>query len=308
MDVPYVPTTLSRLDVFQKPMKTTPNRHLNKSYFHDDIHVQLQKHILTEPVELHWHEFYELAFVLEGQGMNWVNGFPQRLKQGDMFLLTPADFHEIAPDSGTKLELYNLIFSQAMLTDDMVKLLFYQNEGHYAAFLTDDSFADVLFRFNSMMKEQQLHAAGRDIALSGDLNRLLLAWQRNRVHEDAKAEGIDKEEHRSFIYPSHPGIQKSLIYLQHHFRQSITLEDAAKQAHLSPNYFSEQFKKSTGISFQLYLQGLRLQFAHALLLTSQLPVTEICLISGFNTLTHFERVFRLHYGMSPREAQKDSAH
>ncbi|RTE09202.1 helix-turn-helix domain-containing protein [Paenibacillus whitsoniae] len=289
-------------------MKTTPNRLLNKTFFHDDVDVQLQKQVLTESFELHWHEFYELTFVLDGQGTNWVNGMPYSLKQGDFFLLTPADFHEIAPEPGTKLELYNLIFSQSMLSDEMVKLLFSQNDGHYATFLTGDSFADVLFRLNSMMKEQQFRSVGRDIALSGELNRLLLEWHRNRPPKTNLVEGIDKDQNRSFHSPSHPGIQKSLIYIQHHFRQSITLEEAAKQAHLSPNYFSEQFKKSTGISFQLYLQGLRLQFAHALLRTSQLPVTEVSLISGFNTLTHFERVFRLHYGKSPREAQKDSTY
>lgn len=287
-------------------MRTTPNRLLNKAFFHDDVHVQLNGHRLTEPFELHWHEFYELTYVLSGQGTNTVNGVPHVLKPGHLFLLTPADFHDIAPLAGTTLELYNLIFSQAMLSDEMVKLLFFQDCGRYAHFDDEKSFASVLFRFDSILSEQNDFASARHIAVQCELNRLLVEWHRHRnksISQDEVSES-EKTVQLSPMPPSHPGIQKSLIYIQHHFRHPLTLEEAAQQAHLSPNYFSEQFRKSTGISFQLYLQQLRLQFAHALLRTSALPVTEVSLISGFNTLTHFERVFRSRYGMTPREAQK----
>jgi AraC-like DNA-binding protein len=84
------------------------------------------------------------------------------------------------------------------------------------------------------------------------------------------------------------------------------LEDASKQARLAPNYFSDVFRRATGISFQHYLQELRISFARSLLRASSLPVTDICYASGFRTLTHFERVFKQKYGLTPRAYRQES--
>jgi transcriptional regulator GlxA family with amidase domain len=92
--------------------------------------------------------------------------------------------------------------------------------------------------------------------------------------------------------------------LEHHFREPITLKDIAESVSLSPSYFSDSFHKATGIPFQRYMQGLRLEFAYNLLRTSSLPVTAICFAAGFNTLTYFEKVFREKYGITPRMARK----
>ncbi|MNI01443.1 HTH-type transcriptional activator RhaS [compost metagenome] len=285
-------------------MSRTPNRLLNETFFSDTLQIRLIHAFLTEPYALHWHEFYELTFIVSGQGVNTVNGISYALKPGDLFLLTPADFHTISPEAGTTLELYNLIFSQHMLSDDMVKLLFSQEIGRYAHFHKKELYEGILFRFKSLVYEKDVLASGRDIAVQSELHRLLIEWHRHRCIYTAKEDTWEVSAKPSLIPHYHPGIHKSLIYIQHHFRQPIPLEKAAQQAHLSTNYFSELFSKTTGVSFQHYLQQLRLQFAHALLRTSSLSVTEISYISGFNTLTHFERVFRLNYGTTPREAQK----
>ncbi|MBP3961847.1 helix-turn-helix transcriptional regulator [Paenibacillus lignilyticus] len=82
------------------------------------------------------------------------------------------------------------------------------------------------------------------------------------------------------------------------------LEEAAAHAHLSATYFSELFRQTLGLTFQQYLQQLRLKFAHNLLRSTMLPVTEVCHVAGFNTLTHFERVYRKQYSKTPRETRK----
>jgi len=97
---------------------------------------------------------------------------------------------------------------------------------------------------------------------------------------------------------------EGVIHIQHHFRQPLSLQDAARQAHLSPNYFSDLFHKASGLSIQHYLQQQRLQFAQALLRGSSLPVTELSYGAGFDTLTHFERVFRREFGMTPSQARQ----
>jgi transcriptional regulator GlxA family with amidase domain len=48
---------------------------------------------------------------------------------------------------------------------------------------------------------------------------------------------------------------------------------------------------------------LRLEFARSLLRASPLPVSEVCYVSGFNTLTHFEKMYKRKFGHSPRASR-----
>ena len=94
-------------------------------------------------------------------------------------------------------------------------------------------------------------------------------------------------------------LRAAVRYVDRHFREPISLADAARRAHLSPNYFSERFRRYTGTSFQLYLQERRLRFACSLLTSTSLSVTEVCHAAGFNSLSHFGRAYRRRYGTAP---------
>ena len=61
------------------------------------------------------------------------------------------------------------------------------------------------------------------------------------------------------------GLQHAILYLQNHFTEQIKLEDAAKVAGYSSNYFSARFKSYTGVTFKQYLTDLRFSFAKKLL-------------------------------------------
>ncbi|MGZ3584814.1 MAG: helix-turn-helix transcriptional regulator, partial [Ktedonobacterales bacterium] len=79
----------------------------------------------------------------------------------------------------------------------------------------------------------------------------------------------------------------------------LFLSSVAQQVHLNPTYFSECFHQEIGVTFHEQLRSLRLQFARSLLTMTPLSITDIAMASGFSTLTHFERVFHQHCGMTP---------
>jgi len=97
----------------------------------------------------------------------------------------------------------------------------------------------------------------------------------------------------------HNAIRLTLPYIHRHFREDLTLEQAANNANVSANYYSTLFSTSLGVPYQRYVQDLRLRFAKTLLYASDLPITEVCMASGFNNLSHFERVFKARFGQSP---------
>ncbi len=83
----------------------------------------------------------------------------------------------------------------------------------------------------------------------------------------------------------------------------ITFSDAAAFMGLSEPYFSRFFRKISGMTFSRYLNTVRLEHAIAMLLENprKHSVTEIASLCGFETIRHFNRVFRDITGMSPRE-------
>jgi AraC-like DNA-binding protein len=79
----------------------------------------------------------------------------------------------------------------------------------------------------------------------------------------------------------------------------VSLEEVAKAMHVSKFYFCKMFKKATGLTFTDYLGRVRIEKAKAFLLNPHLRISEIAYMVGFQSLTHFNRVFRNLTGESP---------
>ncbi|MCC3373967.1 AraC family transcriptional regulator [Cohnella sp. REN36] len=276
-----------------------PDRLTIDQYMADAAYC-LFRQSLPGRVSLHWHEFYELTFVLSGEGINTVNGKDVPLREGSLFLLTPADFHEIRPVGGRPLELYNLIYREECMDPELRGLLLAPDclrlaeLDEHAAAATAEAFA--LIEAESRRDAPDI---GSRLLFRGALDRILVALYRHAEPGGAR----DREAEAA---GRHPGsVQPALLYIHHHFREPISLQDAARQAGLSPHYFSERFRRTTGSTFQHYLLHLRLQYARSLLRASALPVSEICFVSGFNTLAHFEKMYKRRYGHPPNAGRSD---
>ena len=80
---------------------------------------------------------------------------------------------------------------------------------------------------------------------------------------------------------------------------AICLASVAKAINTSTFYFCKLFKRSTGLTFTDYLARVRIEKAKALLLDRNRRVSEVAYGVGFQSLTHFNRVFRKITGESP---------
>lgn len=99
-----------------------------------------------------------------------------------------------------------------------------------------------------------------------------------------------------------PQIRNARAIVEERFRESdLRLSDAAASAGISVAHFSHVFHKETGVPFTSYVQSRRIEEAKRLLAETDQTITEICFECGFNSLTHFNRVFRRGEGCSPRQ-------
>ena len=89
--------------------------------------------------------------------------------------------------------------------------------------------------------------------------------------------------------------------MREHQAEKISLGNVAKAVNMSAFYFCKMFKKLAGINFTDYLSRVRIERAQNLLLNPNLRVSEIAFEVGFQSLTHFNRVFKKITGQSPTD-------
>lgn len=270
-----------------------PERLTNKNFFApwSSFNVQRYKVLTTWPV--HWHEFYELEFIIQGQGLHIINGVQQPLTSGSLVFLTPADFHEISPKENSIMELINVKFSDEVISNELRELISGSPSPFYSNFSCNE-FNRLEADFMRLLSEFEGTAPGKKLVLQGTLERIIIDLLRSSNSNFNTKPAVAKP-----LFQSNQSIHRSLIFLQHHFREPLTLEQVAQVSNMSANYFSEFFHKSTGKTFKSHLHELRINFAASLIKCSRLPVTEICFASGFNSLPHFMRSFKQHFGMPP---------
>jgi len=93
-------------------------------------------------------------------------------------------------------------------------------------------------------------------------------------------------------------------YLRNNLSLRITREDIAGVVHLCPTHLARLFRARTGKTLIERLTELRLERAADLLRETTLPVTAIGYEIGFNSFSHFTRLFRQRMGLSPSDYRR----
>ena len=101
-------------------------------------------------------------------------------------------------------------------------------------------------------------------------------------------------------------LREIIAYVNNHYKDSLTLDDMARQTGFSREYFCRFFKQHMGITFLRYVNEVRISHAGRLLSDTDLSISEIMQESGFTNQTLFNRLFKEIYGMTPRQARISS--
>ena len=90
-------------------------------------------------------------------------------------------------------------------------------------------------------------------------------------------------------------------YVMEHYKERITLGQAAEALNISQGYLSTAFKKQSGESFTNYVSAIKIEKAKELIASHQYMMYEVSDLLGFDTPFYFSKVFKKVTGMSPKE-------
>ena len=101
-------------------------------------------------------------------------------------------------------------------------------------------------------------------------------------------------------------LQQAISYINEHLTENLSLKDIAKVVGMSPFYFTNLFKQSTGMTAYQYVIYHRIERAKKLLRTQELSIAEVSEQVGFMSQSHFSNVFRKHTNKSPKMYRSDT--
>lgn len=163
----------------------------------------------------------------------------------------------------------------------------------------DDLLSPALFRLRDELPKHQADEAWVNEQLHLILRRLLQAQRQVRKEVDSfpALRAATREE----LYRR---LHRAKEFIAASFDQAVTLDDAAQIACLSPSHFLRTFQQAFRQTPHQFLTAKRLERAQKLLLQTEMPVTDICLAVGFESLGSFSTLFRRQLGLSPEKFRR----
>lgn len=254
-------------------------------------------------VDIHWHDQMEIIYVKKGAGSISVNLKSYPVYAGCIMPVLPGELHSIEHTGLEPMEYENIIFSLSILdsteTDDWCRhhvinalrqgtLRFERpirpdTDFHKAASAAVDG-ADAAC-------EKQM--SGYSLIVKSQLFLFLHALYRFRDNSVPQGQTMAAEK-----------LKELLTYVKEHYPEHITVADAAAVAGYSESHFMRIFKQETGRTFVDYLTDYRLSAAVYYLKETDLDISTISDICGFDNISYFIRRFRKKYELSPGKYRK----
>jgi AraC-like DNA-binding protein len=158
----------------------------------------------------------------------------------------------------------------------------------------DDILSPALRQFRAALAQRKDEPGWLQEQLHKIMQRLLRV--NRQIYKEVEALHAVRAATREELYRR---LHRARDYAHAMFDQSITLDEMAKIACLSPNHFLRTFRQIFRQSPHQYLTALRLERAKKLLAGTELSVTEVCYAVGFASLGSFSWLFRRRFGISP---------
>ena len=247
-------------------------------------HAEITRRDLKQNYPLHWHDYFEIEFVVSGNGKQLLNGKEYTLEPGTLSILTPNDFHSVYCNE--TLEIFNVSFQTSELSFDLITPLI---KGGGICLQCSAPEADRFSSVFTLLYDAEKNVKNDDY-FKTILSGLLL---------------LIKTKLPPYKFVPRNAVQSAKLYIQTNFRQNPTLAEIAKAVYLTPNYLCNKFRCETGKTVLEYLTEQKIKYAETLLKSTTLSVTDICFSSGFSSVSNFLRAFKQYKATSPLSYRKE---
>lgn len=249
----------------------------------------------------HYHSQYELLYISMSNGIRFVGDNVSQFFPGELVLVGPYlphlwrnDPSYYKEDDTNKVKTIVIKFTKNFIGEDT----FNHPEFSEINNLLEQSKYGVSFGVemseslhNELMGIIDLASAAQSIKLLDILFRLSLT-------EDKKV--LSSTDMRQYTTENSDRLDSVLKYISDNYANYISLKDVSEIACMTTNSFCRFFKKMTNKSYTQFLNEVRIRNASRLLVQEDIPVSDICYLVGYKSITNFNRQFKEIMGNTPK--------
>ncbi len=229
------------------------------------------------------HPMLELTYVDQGSLHSVADGRDTLLKQGDLVIYGPNQWHMQYADMDVAPHYITISFAVqggelSRLTDRKLRI--------------PQKATTLLQQLLREMERPDEYSADAIVSL---LNILLLTIVR---HADAPEEKLKTS---NAIHSENEIIRKAQQYISAHIREKLSVPGVARMVDVSPSYLTALFHKNLQISPGEYIRRIKLQESKVMIREDNLNFTEIAAALQYSTVHHFSRQFKEKFGITPTE-------
>ena len=233
------------------------------------------------------HSILELTYVDQGSMHSVVEGQDMLMKQGDLVIYGPNQWHMQYADIGVAPRFVTITFDVG--AGDLTPLL---NRKISAPQHT-------VTLLQKMLREQERMDEFSGSVIMSQLELLLILLLR-----EEKTPRAGKLQTSNAVHSENEIIRQAQQYISCHIREKLSVPLVARQVDVSPSYLTALFHKNLQISPGEYIRRTKLQESKQMIRENNLNFTEIAAELQYSTVHHFSRQFKEKFGITPTEYAK----
>lgn len=237
----------------------------------------------------HMHAFSEIFFITQGKGIFHTKTEDIPIQKGMIIVVNPMTVHTEISSEESPLEY--AVFSIKNTTfvgqnSEASKQVFVFN------FLSDYEFLFNIIRVLEDEEEQKRPLWQN--AVINEFNKFVLFVLRKTGLYSLQFDSTEKPNTMSLIH----------LFLKSQYQEEITLDKLANYFFLNKYYLAHAYKSKYGVPIMKQLNIIRCKEAKNLLETTNLPIYEIAISVGFNSISHFSSTYKSIINESPAKTRK----
>lgn len=293
----------------QKPIVSAEEKHLFASGFRvtqgehefvtypENTSIRIWSGRVPDDYEQHFHSAVEVILPLKGEVVVCAADVEYRVQAGEVLIIPAGCIHSLHMGEGSERELVlyemNGVFTLkefSALRQMMAKPVYLDAE-HPCRERVRGVYFELIekHRSGALLRNMHNYALLLEVyAILGEnyLATSATAAERNSLHRQLSGEDA---------------FNRALDHLNKNYMDDMTLDTLAAYAGFSRYTLSRMFRQHTGSTFTQYLSKRRVDMAMELLAGTRMPVTQVALQCGFNSIATFNRVFREVKGCTPTQ-------
>ena len=241
------------------------------------------------------HNYFELTYVDRGTLFTTVEGKRYELKEKELMIYGPGQFHTQDIPEGCSCSYVTIIF-------DMETVVYDEESTHYELLLNK------VFGYDKKIYTLIKTFVTESTSQIPYMNSLMLCLLQETIIGLLQSEFIGKNNDRPVTgarqHYQDELLEKILAYIDETIYEPLSIAELCQKFSMSRSSLQILFKENMDISPKKYINEMKLEKSRQMICENKYTISEIALMLGFNSIHYFSRAFTQKYHMAPSEYSK----